>query len=151
MIPTNLLKPAETSGCSKQTLNVMVYRPNGNLPESSSSSVSARIQKLSFWRNFLKDAIKIDPAFSDISISQDRTNSEQKNLKDLGTEVANQSESGEDNLTIKYINRLLAIVKSTPKKLTGFHGVCSELSTVSRLHRASFFRGLRLFGHFQGV
>lgn len=44
LIPTNLLKPAETSRCSKQTLNLMVYRPTGNLPESSSSSVSARIQ-----------------------------------------------------------------------------------------------------------
>lgn len=44
LIPTNLLKPAETSGCSKQTLNLMVYRPTGILPESSSSSVSARIQ-----------------------------------------------------------------------------------------------------------
>lgn len=106
----------------------MVYRPTGNLPESSSSSVSARIQsdmtefmklinfftpgkeatnlrchragktqsnpplKVVFSRaelptelleEFLKDAIKIDPAFSDISISQDRTNSGQKSLKDL--------------------------------------------------------------------
>lgn len=67
-------------------------------------------------KKFLKeDLIKIDPAFSDISISWDRTDSVRKNHKDLRTKLENRSQSRVENLTVKYINGVPEIQKSALK------------------------------------
>lgn len=71
---------------------------------------------MDFCKNFDQKSLPdLDPNLKNVSVSRDRTPNERKHLFDLRAALKDRTESGETDLTIKYINGTPKIVKQTPK------------------------------------
>lgn len=74
--------------------------------------LSSPAEARDFFRNFSTDNLhSLDTNLSDITVSHDRTPKEKKYLEELRKTLENRTKSGENDLTIKYINGTPQIVK----------------------------------------
>lgn len=61
------------------------------------------------------DLVEQEPNLRDVGISRDRTPAERKYLQELRATLKEMTDSGEADLTIKFVNGVPKIVKSSPK------------------------------------
>lgn len=61
----------------------------------------------------VKAAARLDPSFSAVKLSRDRTPRESQHLKDLNREIEHRKARGEEDLTIKFVNNIPKIIKSS--------------------------------------
>lgn len=93
-----------------------IGRPHGDRPRPLRVIFKRSDSVLDFSRNFDSSSLKnIDDRFTGINYSRDRTPAERKHLEDLRSSLKRRTDSGEPDLTIRFVNGIPKIVKKAPK------------------------------------
>lgn len=104
---------------SQVVLNVKCHRigaTSGKSPRPLRVILPTNPDVQNFMKNFKKDDLaSIDPILADVTVSRDRSPRERDYLNVLREQLKRRSESGEEGLTIKYVNGTPKIVKHVPK------------------------------------